>query len=135
MQKLINYCCSKPLVAKYGFKLFVWWQNAKYELKRWFGIVVMLMLVGVTSCNTVNNSPVRVVENTPIPMVSKVVTSKKEATETSYKYKYNVWKNNFYHQPDVHTVYYLIFSDGSFESVDLGKYTVTSVGDTVKVYP
>jgi hypothetical protein len=36
MQKLIKWCYSKPFVAKYGFKMFVFWLGVKSELKRWF---------------------------------------------------------------------------------------------------
>jgi len=62
----------------------------------------------------------------------KVVKGKNQSEETSYKYKYNLWKGNFYHQPDIHSVYYIVFTDGSYKQVDVGKYTITNIGDTIK---
>jgi len=61
----------------------------------------------------------------------KIVKAKNQGEETTYRYKYNIWKGNFYHQPDIHTVYYLIYTDGSYDKVNVGKFTITNVGDTV----
>ncbi|AXH73878.1 MAG: lipoprotein [Bacteriophage sp.] len=63
--------------------------------------------------------------------VTKIVKGKKEATETSYHYKYNLWRGDFYHVPKIYTAYYLIYTDGRFESVDLGQYETTNIGDTL----
>jgi len=64
-------------------------------------------------------------------VIKKVVKSKNQAQETTYKYKYNFWKGNFYHQPDIHTIYYLNYTDGSYDVVDIGKFGVTNIGDTI----
>jgi len=63
----------------------------------------------------------------------KVVASKKEAIVTESRYKYNVFKGNFYHQPNTHTAYYLVYTDGRYDEVDLGTYTIHNIGDTVKI--
>lgn len=64
-------------------------------------------------------------------VTKKVVKAKNQGEETSYHYKYNVWKGAFYHQPDIHTVYYIVYTDGSYDKVDIGKFTITNVGDTI----
>lgn len=63
--------------------------------------------------------------------IQKIVKDKKEATQTSYRYKYNIFKGDFYHVPNVRTVYYIVYNDGSYDEVNLGKYIITNIGDTI----
>lgn len=89
-------------------------------------ILTLLVLAIVLGCEPVTK------RKTPhVYTVSKIVADKREAEETSYKYKYNFWKGDFYHVPDIHTVYYLIYTDGRYEAVDVGKFSTTNIGDTL----
>ena len=87
---------------------------------------VMLAVVFFTACEP---------QTPPKPpqeyIVKKIVKGKNQSEETSLHYKYNIWKGNFYQQPDIHSVYYLVYTDGSYDKVDIGKFTITNVGDTV----
>jgi len=62
----------------------------------------------------------------------KIVKSKKEAVETTYKHKFSLWKGDFVLQPDVKTVYYLVFQDGTYQTVGLTNYSLIEIGDTVR---
>jgi hypothetical protein len=71
----------------------------------------------------------------PINIISyKVVKDKKEKTETTHKHVYSIWKGDFVLQPNVETVYYIIYDDGSYDSVDIGKYSIIDIGDSIKTY-
>lgn len=54
-------------------------------------------------------------------------------TKTSYKYKFNMWKGNFYQQPDVHTLttYYVIYTDHTKDEVSKDTWLTYSKGDSV----
>jgi hypothetical protein len=88
--------------------------------------IFLLLAIALSACeHTEKKMP-------PMVVIRKVVRSKKEAQETSYRYKYNLWKGNFYHVPDIHTVYYLVYTDGTYEAVDLGTFATVEAGDTIK---
>jgi hypothetical protein len=61
----------------------------------------------------------------------KVVKDKKEKMETHYKHVFSVWKGDFVLQPDIKTEYYIIYKDGSYDNVEVGKYSITEIGDTI----
>lgn len=67
-----------------------------------------------------------------IVIEKKIVKAKNQAEETTYQYKYNAWKGSFYHQPDIHTAYYIVYTDGSYDHVDVGRFSITNIGDTVE---
>jgi len=54
-------------------------------------------------------------------------------TKTSYKYKFNFWKGDFYHQPDIHTLttYYVIYTDHTKDEVSKNTWLTYSKGDSV----
>lgn len=92
-----------------------------------FTLFVFLLQLSIGCENTQTQSkPLKSV------IIKKVVKAKNQSEQTSYHYKYNLWKGNFYHQPDIHSVYYIVYTDGSYESVDIGKYSITNIGDTIK---
>jgi len=64
-------------------------------------------------------------------VVQKIVKDKKEAVSTDYEHVFSAWKGDFVLQPKIKTTYYLIYSDGGFEEVSLGKYANTNIGDTI----
>ena len=91
-----------------------------------YKILILTLLVVITSCMKIEPpKPPRKV------IVQKVVKEKREEVETDYKHVYSFWKGDFVLQPDVHQVYYLVYTDGSYEKVDLGKYSTTDKGDTI----
>jgi hypothetical protein len=61
----------------------------------------------------------------------KVVKDKKEKIETGYEYVYSIWKGDFVLQPNIQTKYYIIYADGSYDKVELGKYSITEIGDSI----
>jgi hypothetical protein len=61
----------------------------------------------------------------------KVVKDKKGKMETHYKHVFSVWKGDFVLQPDIQTEYYIIYTDGSYDNVEVGKYSITEIGDTI----
>lgn len=63
-------------------------------------------------------------------ILKKVVAGKNESVETTTHYR-PTWKGDWHQVPDVETVYYVVYQDGSYERVDMGRYTLTNVGDTV----
>ncbi len=91
-------------------------------------ILIILVVLSFASCNSGNEVKKQYKEYFKI----NIVKSKKETVETTYVYKYNIWKGSFYQQPNIHTVYYLIYRDGSLAQVDLGVFSTTEVGDTIK---
>jgi hypothetical protein len=91
-------------------------------------LLLALFQIVICSCERQPEKQTKVVET----IVYKKVKAIKESTETTYKYKYNIWRGKFYHQPDVHSVYYLVFTDGTFEEVDVAKASITEVGDSIK---
>lgn len=93
-------------------------------------ILILLAALAVSGCAKKQDAH-RQTKQT-VRLTSKIVKAKNKAEETTYHYKYNFWKGNFYHVPDVHTVFYLVYTDGSYEKVDIGKFTITNVGDTIK---
>jgi len=88
------------------------------------GLAVVILFVALNSDPAPEKHPHEIISK-------KIVKGKNQSEETSYKYKYNIWRGRFYHQPDIHSVYYLVYTDGSYDQVDVGKFTITSVGDTV----
>ncbi len=64
-------------------------------------------------------------------VVKKVVLAKAEQQKTDLKYKFNFWKGDFYHVPNIYTAYVLALSDGTTKQVDFAKYATTNVGDTI----
>lgn len=68
-------------------------------------------------------------------MMKKIVKAKKESMTTSYQYVVDPLGSGGLLKQRMHlkTIYYLTFTDGTYESVDIGKYSVTDVGDTVVV--
>lgn len=61
----------------------------------------------------------------------KVVKDKKEKMETHYKHVFSAWKGEFVLQPDIQTAYYIIYKDGDYDKVEVGKYSITEIGDTI----
>jgi hypothetical protein len=93
-------------------------------MKTTFLIFIAIVLLGCAK--TEHKEPKEITE-------SKIVKAKNQAEETTYDYKYNVWKGNFYHQPNIHSAYYIVYTDGSYDEVDLGKFSITDVGDTIRI--
>lgn len=56
-----------------------------------------------------------------------------EETHTSYKYKYNIWKGNFYHQPNVQseTHYFVVWDNHTHSEVSQNEWLNYSIGDSV----
>lgn len=54
-----------------------------------------------------------------------------EGVKTTSRHVYSWWKGDFVLQPDVKTVYYLVYSDKSHECVGIDTYATTMEGDTV----
>lgn len=61
----------------------------------------------------------------------KVVKDKKEKIETEYEYVYSILKGDFVLQPNIQTKYYIIYADGSYDKVELRKYSITEIGDSI----
>lgn len=64
-------------------------------------------------------------------VVKKVVLAKAEQQKTDLEYKFNFWKGDFYHVPNIYTAYVLALNDGTTKQVDFGRYAATNVGDTI----
>jgi hypothetical protein len=75
-------------------------------------------------------------EKHPAPVKCAEVYAKKESTETRYKHVFSWYKGDFVLQPEVRTVYYLLFTDGTHARVDMDTWAITEVGDKVQAkYP
>jgi hypothetical protein len=91
-----------------------------------YKIIILTLLVVITSCMEIEPpKPPRKV------IVHKVVKEKRSEVETDYRHVYSILQDNFVLQPDVHQVYYLVYTDGTYQKVDLGKYSTTDKGDTI----
>lgn len=101
-------------------------KNSKLTINIAIVLIIMLSSVFFIACK-----PPKPTLPTQEYFTKKIVKAKNQGEETSYHYKYNIWKGNFYHQPDIHTVYYIVYTDGSYDKVDVGKFTITNVGDTI----
>lgn len=99
------------------------------EMKKFNLTIVLYAILSViifTACEPQNQ------QKQPKEYITKkIVKAKNQSEETTYGYKYNLWKGNFYHQPDIHSVYYIVYTDGSYDKVDVGKFTITNIGDTI----
>jgi hypothetical protein len=68
----------------------------------------------------------------------KIIKAKKEAIETDLEYEFDPLNTvlrsrlTIRQQPNVSTVYYLVFTDGSHKKVNLGEFVSHEVGDTIK---
>jgi len=91
-------------------------------------LIIIAALIAATLLTSCNDGASK---NRETYTVKKILRSKKEGTETEYHYRYNAFRGKMYEQPDVHTAYYLIYTDGSYDAVDVGKYTMFEPGDTV----
>lgn len=89
-------------------------------------LIIILFAILIISCGEQPRA-----KQPQITYVQKIVKNKKEAIKTSHRYKYNIFKDNFYHQPNVQTVYYIMYTDGSLDMVSIDKYLTTEIGDTI----
>jgi hypothetical protein len=65
--------------------------------------------------------------------IKKIVTAKKESMETDYHYKMDWLNGKVRQQPDIHTVYYIVYDDKSYDRVNVDVYALTTVGDTITI--
>lgn len=85
----------------------------------------MLLTIVIFSCKSQSKrEPKEVIEY-------KVVKDKKEKMVTDYKHVYSFWQDDFVLQPDIQTEYYIIYKDGSYDNVEVSKYSITEIGDTI----
>lgn len=92
-------------------------------------LVILFFSLIFMSCNSDPydsrfDEPVEIIEK-------KIIVSKKQKLETSYHHVFSAWKMDFVFVPKVETAYYFVYSDGTYESVNMGKYSILEIGDTV----
>lgn len=90
-----------------------------------FSIAVIAFLCACTA------KPERNQDNGPVTR-QRIVKAKKEAMESNYRYEIDPFsKDVLKKRMHLETAYYLVYTDGSYEQVDVGRYSVVEVGDTV----
>ncbi len=97
-------------------------------------ILLIMLAIFIFSCEKKTEYESAVVEaSKPLRAVTtvKIVKAKNQAEETSYEYKYDWMNSKFRQQPNVKTVFYIVYKSGDYEAVDVGKYSNTNVGDTI----
>lgn len=68
----------------------------------------------------------------------KIIKDKREKVETSYGYEFDALNTalsgdlKIRQQPSVATVYYFIFTDGTYRKVSMDEFVVRNIGDTLK---
>lgn len=88
--------------------------------------ILIFFLVVIASCGP----PTPIVQPKET-IIKKVIKAKKEQLKTDYDYKMDWFNGKLRHQPNIHSSFYFVFTDGSYNEVNIGEYAIREVGDTI----
>ena len=94
-------------------------------------IIISAILTLLFACEN-NNQSNTAAKPVPQPKwITKTVADKMQTLTTTYDVEYQ-WGEGFKKMPNTHTIFILVFTDGTQREVTAGEYGIHKIGDTIK---